>query len=96
MVAAVNPQFFPPPIGTTIRHLDLRSFHPPTTAFAAFSCWKLGQRMTQDKSSASSWAAETKARQPLGGETMAEKATKKPKKPGKTTPCWNITIQHSC
>lgn len=76
--------------------MNLRSFHPPTTAFAAFSCWKLGQRMTQDKSSASSWAAETKARQPLGGETMAEKATKKPKKPGKTTPCWNITIQHSC
>lgn len=34
--------------------------------------------MTQDKSSASScWAAETKAHQPLGGETMAEKATKK-------------------
>ena len=52
--------------------------------------------MTQDKSSASSWAAETKAHQPLGGETMAEKATKKAQETRKKQHHAHIKIQHSC
>ena len=47
-----------------------------SSAALAFSCLKLGQRMTQDKSSASSWAKQRAPCQlPFSpcGETMAEK-----------------------